>query len=147
MAFVEAEGGCLDLEPLGQLGVGNMVSHGKWKHGNMENIQGDVIVASPGAQLTLVSMAERPPLPPNRKAFVDPGKGGDCIGPVWQWDRVSSWFPVGHYVSMGIPDTTCPRDPPWTLSNIGCPDQPSRHLLPPASCPSGWVPSPALSLP
>lgn len=42
--------------------------------------------------------AECSPLPPNRKAFVDSGTGGNCTGLAWQGDRLSSWLPVGHRV-------------------------------------------------
>lgn len=42
--------------------------------------------------------AECSPLPPNRKAFVDPETGRNCTGLAWQGDRLSSWLPVGHCV-------------------------------------------------
>ena len=106
--------------------------------------EGDVIVAFSGAQLTHSPWLTIHPSLPNRKDFVDPGKKGtaqDLPGGAQTEQLASqlatvSWLPEG----VDIPETTCPRDPPWTPSKMECPDQPSGHLLSPASGQPRWSP-------
>lgn len=76
-------------------------------------------------------------LPPKQKGLCGPGGGGDGTGFAWQGHRLSSCSQLasvnGLPVSMDIPEATCPRDPPWTPSEMGGPDQLSGHL-PATSC-------------
>ena len=136
--------GCLDPEPLRQVGVRSAAP--------LSRREGGVTAAFSRAQFTHFSVAERPPLPRKQKGLCGPREGRGLHRPGLAADRLNSWLPSWPLCPGCLWAWTFQRPPapeilPGPHPRWKGPDQPPGHLLSPASGQPGWAPSPAPSLP